>query len=66
MGDADECWVRFQAEQGYSMLRITPARFRLHQPCITGEYEPKAKQRTEDAEMVHIGPQAPRELMKVA
>ncbi|MBI2106677.1 hypothetical protein HYT57_01720 [Candidatus Woesearchaeota archaeon] len=37
----DNNWVKLQLVQGYSMLRITPAKRKLHQPCLIEKYEPK-------------------------
>lgn len=36
----DKNWPDLQLEQGYSMLRITPAYHRLFQPCIVRKLEP--------------------------
>lgn len=41
MPGVDEVWRELQLKQGFSMLRLTPARGKLYQPCLCRVYKPK-------------------------
>ena len=49
----DKNWPDLQLEQGYSMLRITPAYHRLFQPCIV-QTRPKASGETQNTQSLKL------------